>query len=179
MDEEALTASLTRTRTLRSPEGTPILHQGGTLCPLVGSRIQGLRPVPKRKPNKNKGLSVPMKMGTHLTPANVPISCVWRGYCIRRGSKLPAPRSFDKGAPGNLQTWCSGYENKICSMFMHRNLPFFMKERPKMAMFWSKIEVFGFIYTVQDPLPPILRVLNAREQLPEAHRPRKPHLQHP
>ena len=87
VEEEAITASLIRTRTLTGPEGTPILHQGGTLSPLVGSRIQGLRPIPRRKPNKNKGLSVPTKMETSLTPANVPASCVWRENCRRRGSK--------------------------------------------------------------------------------------------
>ena len=37
------------------------------------------------------------------------------------------------------------HENTICSMFMHQNLPFFMIKRPKMAMFWSKIEFFGLI----------------------------------
>ena len=87
VDEEALIASLTRTETLTSLEGTPILHEGGTLSPLVGSRIPGLRPVPRRKSNKNKGLSVPTKMGTSLLPANVPASCVWRENCRRRGSK--------------------------------------------------------------------------------------------
>ena len=87
LDEEALIASLTGTRTLTSPEGTPILHQGGTLSPLVGSGIRGLRPVPRRKPNKNKGLSVQTKMGTSRTPANVPASGVWRRNCRRRCSK--------------------------------------------------------------------------------------------
>ena len=64
VDEEALTASRTRTRTRTSPEATPILRQGGTLSPLVSNQTQDLRPVPRRKPNNNKGLSVPTKMGT-------------------------------------------------------------------------------------------------------------------
>ena len=38
VEEEALTASRTRTRTRTSPEGTAILHQGGTLSPLVGNQ---------------------------------------------------------------------------------------------------------------------------------------------
>ena len=74
VDEEALIASRTRTRTRTSPEGTPILRQGGTLSPLVGNQTRALQPVPTRKPNKNKGLSVPTKMGTSLTPANAPVS---------------------------------------------------------------------------------------------------------
>ena len=36
---------------------------------------------------------------------------------------------------------------------MHQNLPFFMKNRPKMAVFWSKIEIFGFRQSVEDPPP--------------------------
>ena len=72
-DEEAMTASRTRTRTWTSQEGAPTLHQGGTLCPLVGSQIRGLRPVLRRKPNKNKGISVPTKMATSQTPANAPV----------------------------------------------------------------------------------------------------------
>ena len=36
-------------------------------------------------------------------------------------------------------------ENTICSMCMHQNLPFGMIRRPKMAMFWSKSEFFGFM----------------------------------
>ena len=67
--------------------GNPILHQGGTLSPLLGNQPRDLRPVPRRKPNKNKGLSVPTKMGTSQTPANVPVSCPWCGKCRRRGWK--------------------------------------------------------------------------------------------
>ena len=87
VDEEALTASRTRTRTRTSLKGTPILHQGGTLSPLVGNQTQDLRPVPRSKPNKNKGLSVPTIMGISLTPANVPVSCAWHENCRRRGLK--------------------------------------------------------------------------------------------
>ena len=61
---------------------------------------------------------------------------------------------------------------------MRKNLPFFMKNRPKMAFFWSKIEVFGFRQAVEDP-PPILRVLDPKKQVVEAHRSRKLHLQNP
>ena len=86
-DEEALTTSWTRTRTRTSPEGTPILHQGGTLSPVLGNQTRDLLPVPRRKPNENKGLSVPTKMGTSQTPTNVPVSCAWRGNCRRRGLK--------------------------------------------------------------------------------------------
>ena len=87
MDEEAPTASRTRTGTRTSPETTPILHQGEPLSPLVGNQTRDLRHVPRRKPNKNKGLSVPTKMGTSQTPANVPVSCAWRANCRRRGYK--------------------------------------------------------------------------------------------
>ena len=84
---EALTASRTRTRLLTSPEGTAILHQRGTLSPLVGNPPRDLQPVPRAKPNKNKKISVPTKMGTSQTLANVPVSCTWRGNCRRRGLK--------------------------------------------------------------------------------------------
>ena len=87
VDEEALTASRTRTRTQTSTEGTPILRQGGTLSPLLGNQSRDLRPVPRRKPGKNKGLSVPTKMRTSQTPASAPVSCAWRGNCRRRGLK--------------------------------------------------------------------------------------------
>ena len=87
LDEEALTASWTRTRTRASQEEPPFLHQGGTLSPLVGNPTGELRPVPRRKPNKNKGLSVPTKMGISQTPANDPVSCASRGNCRRRGLK--------------------------------------------------------------------------------------------
>ena len=36
---------------------------------------------------------------------------------------------------------------------MHQNLPFFMKNRPKMAFFWSNTEIFGFRQAVVDPPP--------------------------
>ena len=56
------------------------------------------------------------------------------------------------------------HENTICSMCMHQNLPFFMKKRPKMAMFWSKIEFFSLRQAVEDP-PPNLRVLDAKKHV--------------
>ena len=87
VDEEALTASRTRTRTRTRPEGTPILRQGGTLSPLVGNQTRALRPVPRRKPNKNRGISVPTKMGTSPMPASAPVSCAWRRNFRRRGLK--------------------------------------------------------------------------------------------
>ena len=82
VDKEPLTASWTRTRMQ-----TPILRQAGILSPLVGNQTRALRPVPRRKPNKNKGLSMPTKMGTSLTPANAPVSCTLRGIFRRRGLK--------------------------------------------------------------------------------------------
>ena len=59
-EEEALTASQTRTtRTRTRTEATPTLIQGGTPSPLAGSLV---RPhAHKRRPSKNKGLSVRMK----------------------------------------------------------------------------------------------------------------------
>ena len=87
VDEEAATASLTRTRTRTRPEGTPILHQGGTLSPLVGNPIRDLGPVPRRNANKNKGQSVLAKMGTSPMPASAPASCAWRVNFGRRGSR--------------------------------------------------------------------------------------------
>ena len=88
-DAEALTRrtrTRTRTRTRPGPGETPTLHQGGpTLSPLEGSRTRGLRPVPRRKRNKNKELSAATKMGTSVTPVNVPASCGWRENSARRG----------------------------------------------------------------------------------------------
>ena len=69
-------------------------------------------------------------------------------------------------------------ENTICSIRMHQNLPFFMKNRPKKAFFWSKVEFFGFRQAVEDPPPPILRVLDANKQVVGAHRSQKHNLQH-
>ena len=86
-DEEAATASLTRTRTRTRPEGTRILRQGGTLSPLAGNPTLDLRPVPRRKTNKNKGPSVLTKMGTSPMPASAPASCAWRVNSRRRHSK--------------------------------------------------------------------------------------------
>ena len=54
---------------------------------------------------------------------------------------------------------------------MHQNLTFFMKKRPTMAIFWSKVGIFGF--------PPILRALDAKKQIVGTHRSRKHNLQHP
>ena len=87
VEKEAQTASRTRTRTSTSPEGTPILRQGGTLSPLVGNQPRALRPVPRRKPNKNKGLNLPTKMGISLMPASAHVSCAWHGNLRRRGLK--------------------------------------------------------------------------------------------
>ena len=106
VDEEALAGSRTRTRMRTSPERTPILRQGGTLSPLVDDQTRDLRPVPRRKPNKNKGLSVPTKIGTSLTPANAPVSLRMARKLQKKG---PAPRSADRDTPGDLQIWCSGY----------------------------------------------------------------------
>ena len=91
----------------RNPDTTPVGNSGQT---------RDLRPVLRRKPNKNNGLSVPTKMGTSQTPANAPVSCAWRGNCRRRGSKSPAPRSSDRDAPGDLQIWCSGYLSLLGDM---------------------------------------------------------------
>ena len=109
MDEEALTVSGTRTRTRSRSEGTSILRQGGTLSPLVGIQPRALQPVPRRKPNKNKGLSVPTKIESSVTPANAPFSCAWLCDFRGRGLKLPAPRGSDRDAPGDLQIWCSSW----------------------------------------------------------------------
>ena len=53
---------------------------------------------------------------------------------------------------------------------MHQNSPFFMKKWPTMAIFWSKVEIFG--------LSPILGALDAKEQIVGTHRSRKHNLQH-
>ena len=69
------TRTRTRTRTSTGAGETPTLRQGGPiLSPVVGSKTQDLRLVPRRRLNKNRGLSVPTKVGTILTPANDPAS---------------------------------------------------------------------------------------------------------
>ena len=55
---------------------------------------------------------------------------------------------------------------------------FHEKKRPRMAVFWSKIEFFGARQAFEDPPPPILRVLDAKKQVVRAHRRRKHNLQH-
>ena len=64
--------------------GNPHTMPGGNSEPSGGQSIMGPTTRPRRKPNKNKGLSVPTKMGTSQTPANAPVSCAWRGNCRRR-----------------------------------------------------------------------------------------------
>ena len=63
-------------------------------------------------------------------------------------------------------------------MRKHQNLPFFMKNRPKMAVSWSKIEFFGFRHGVEDPSPRSLRVLDAHKQAVGPHRSQEHNLQH-
>ena len=67
--------------------GNPNPTPGGNSEPSGGQPNPGPTTCSQRKPNKTKGLSVPAKMGTSLTPANVPASCVWRDNCRRRGLK--------------------------------------------------------------------------------------------
>ena len=53
-----------------------------------------------------------------------------------------------------------------------------MKNRPKMAMFWSKIEFFSLRQAVEDP-PPIFRVLDAKKEIVGTEKSHKHNLQHP
>ena len=87
VDEKAATASLRRTETRTRPEGTPILRLERPLSPLVGNPTRDLRPVPRRKANKNKGRSELTKMGTSQMPASASASCAWHVNSRRRGSK--------------------------------------------------------------------------------------------
>ena len=109
VDDEAATATLTKTRKQTNPEGTQILRQGGTLSHLMGNPTRDLRPVPRFEANKNKGPGVLTKMGTSSMPTSAPASCAWRVSSRRRGLKSPAPRRSHRDAPGGPQTWCSGY----------------------------------------------------------------------
>ena len=58
------------------------------------------------------------------------------------------------------------------------HLLFFMEKVPKMAISWSKIEYFGLRQAVAEPLPPILRVLDAKKHAVWTHRLPKHNLQH-
>ena len=45
------------------------------------------------------------------------------------------------------------HTNTIYSIRMHQNSPFCMKNRPKMAVFWPKIDFFGFRQASEDHPP--------------------------
>ena len=111
-DVEALTRrprTRARTRTRTGPgEPQPLLQGAPILSPLVASKTRGLRPVPRRKLNKNSEISVPTRMGTIPTPVNLPFSCGRRENCAGRAWTLPVPSSSDRDALGDLQTGCSG-----------------------------------------------------------------------
>ena len=66
---------------------TRILRHEGTLSPLVANPTRDLRPVPRRKANKNKGPSVLTKMRTSPMPASAPASCAWRVNSSTRALK--------------------------------------------------------------------------------------------
>ena len=63
----------------------------------------------------------------------------------------------------------------------HTDAPTFVifheTKRPRMAVFWSKIDFFGARQAFEDP-PPILGVLDAEKQVVRAHRRRKHNLHH-
>ena len=67
--------------------GNPNITPGENFDSLVGNQTRDLRPVPRRKPNKNMGPSVLTRRGTSLRPASAPVSCAWRGDSRRRGLK--------------------------------------------------------------------------------------------
>ena len=50
-------------------------------------------------------------------------------------------------------------------MRMHQNFSFLHEKAAQTALFLSKIEFFGFRQTAEDPPPPNLRVLDAKEQV--------------
>ena len=54
----------------------------------------------------------------------------------------------------------------------------FHEKTAKNGRFWSKIEFFGLRQALEDPPPPISRVLNAKKQVLGRHRSRKHNLQH-
>ena len=62
---------------------------------------------------------------------------------------------------------------------MHQNLPFFIKKRPKMAVFLVKKLSFSASGEQLKTHPPTSRVLDAEKQVVGAHRSRKHSLQHP
>ena len=66
----------------------------------------------------------------------------------------------------------------IYSICMHQNLPFFFQSQPKIAVSWSNINFLGSDKQLKTPLP-ILRVLDAKEQIVATQRSHKHNLQHP
>ena len=64
-------------------------------------------------------------------------------------------------------------------MRMHQNLPFFMKKNGlKWPFFGQKLSFSASDKQLKTPPPPILRVLDAKKQVVEAHRSRKHNSQH-
>ena len=61
------------------------------------------------------------------------------------------------------------YESTIYSICMHQSLLFFIEKLPKMAVSSSKIEYFGLRQAVVEPLPPMLRVLDAKRHAVWTH----------
>ena len=94
VDEEALTASRTRTRTQTSLEGTTILHQMQTLSPLGGNQTGDLQPVPRRKPNHEQGTQRATEDGDHSNSRKC--SCF-----VRMARKLQK-KGFDQTCPAEF-----------------------------------------------------------------------------
>ena len=91
-------------------------------------------------------------------------------FGLRQVVEDPPPFLRVLDVKGKLQSH-TGHATTIYSIRMHQNLPFFMKKRRTMAIFLSKVEIFV--------LSPILRALDAKEQIVGTYRSRKHSLQHP
>ena len=84
-----------RPRTRTGLRKTPTLRHGGPLLsPLEGSKIRGLRPVCRRKPNKKNQPRMATKMGMGRNPVNAQASFAWPKSFARMISDATCPAAF-------------------------------------------------------------------------------------
>ena len=85
----------------------------------------------------------PIDLGQHLVRHPVPGRVDTKGRTLYHepNMALPPPSATPHATPHPAPPHTDD-ENTICSICMYQNFPFFMKNRPKMAVIWSKIEGF-------------------------------------
>ena len=88
---------------------TTILHQGGNLSSLLGSRARGLRPVPRRKLRNEQGAKRGHADGDESNPRK-PFCFMRMAQKLRKkGLDVTCPAVFRQGRSGDQRTWYYGY----------------------------------------------------------------------